>query len=145
MQQLEHPIDFDAIAKANTGVAAFAERLQPIQPQAYASQKDMTAGGFTKGPIPDPWMVRASRLSSKAFQVGFLIWRAAGKLGKHTFALSTKCTLEFGIDVDSKGRAVRHLEKAGLIKVERRTRRSPVITILKAEPLPECERDIEEA
>ena len=145
MQELEQPIDFDAIGKVNTGVAAFAERLQPTQSQGYASQKDMTADGFTKGPIPDPWMVRASRLSSKAFQVGFLIWRAAGKLSKHTFALSTKCTLEFGIDVDSKGRALRHLEKAGLIKVERRSRRSPIIMILKAEPLPECERDIEVA
>jgi DNA-binding transcriptional ArsR family regulator len=44
--------------------------------------------------------------------------------------LSNIATLEFGLDRNAKYRTLAWLERAGLVRVERRRGRSPVVTLL---------------
>ena len=95
--------------------------------------------GFVRGPIPMSWLCCASRLPGRAFQVGLLIWLRVGQRKSRRVLLSTELTKTFGIDGDAKTRALRHLEDAGLVSVERRCRKNPYVTVLQA-PAPEVEQ-----
>jgi hypothetical protein len=86
------------------------------------------------------WLRCASKLPGRAFQVGLLIWLRVGQQRSRRVLLSTELTKTFGIDGDAKTRALRHLERACLVSVERRLRKNPYVTVLRA---PEC--DLEES
>jgi hypothetical protein len=55
-----------------------------------------------------------------------LAWKAKSK----TFQLPNGQLNSFGVRRNTKERALRDLEAAGLIRVDRRQRKSPIITIL---------------
>jgi hypothetical protein len=61
-----------------------------------------------------------------ALHLLYLHWRAGGKPIK----LSNVTLTGTGVTKDTKWRGLRALEAAGLIRVERRARRSPVVTLL---------------
>lgn len=84
---------------------------------------------FIKGPIYVTWLCRASHLGVKALLVGLALWHIKGLRNAETFVVSNLMLQEWGIQPDAKRRALRALEKAGLIKVERRGRRSPQVTL----------------
>jgi len=98
---------------------------------AWIRDEELTEG-FIRGPIPMPWLWRASRLPGRAFQVGVLIWLRVGQRKSKRVLLSTELTKTFGIDGDAKTRALRYLEHAGLVCVERRLRKNPYVTVLQA-------------
>jgi DNA-binding transcriptional ArsR family regulator len=86
-------------------------------------------GRFLKGPVPWEWIVRASELPGKALIVGLSLWRLSGAIGKATVTLGNNELEPFGIDRAAKSRALTALEGAGLIMVERRRGRLPIVTI----------------
>ena len=57
-------------------------------------------------------------------------WRNGGR----TIKLTNIMAAEVGVSPDAKGRALDDLEKAGLIEVERRPDRSPLVTLLVKPP-----------
>jgi hypothetical protein len=71
----------------------------------------------------------------KALLVGLLLWNLKGLRKCETFAVSNIMAHDWGITPDAKRRALRKLEKAGLISVERRGKRSPLVTLLVGKPL----------
>jgi hypothetical protein len=87
-------------------------------------------GKFIAGPIPVSWVCQASRLGVKALLVGFALWHIKGLRKIHTFVVSNLMLEEWGVQPDAKRRALSKLERAGLIKVEGRGKRSPQVTIL---------------
>src|SRR5262249_25657046 len=85
---------------------------------------------FIAGPIDVSWVYKASRLGVKTLLVGLALWHLKGLRRFNTFIVSNLMLGEWKISPDAKSRALRKLEKAGLITVERRGKRSPVVTIL---------------
>lgn len=76
------------------------------------------------------WVVQASRLGVKALLVGLALWHLKGLRQADTFIVSNLMLRDWGVEPDAKTRALHKLEEAGLIRVERRGKRSPQITLL---------------
>jgi len=87
-------------------------------------------GKFIAGPIPVSWVCQAGRLGVKALLVGLALWHIRGLRKNHTFIVSNLMLRDWGIQPDAKSRALRKLERAGLITVERRGKCSPQVTLL---------------
>ena len=85
---------------------------------------------FLKGPIPWKWIVRAAYLSGKALHVAIAIWFLAGIGRNRIIKLSNKVVIALGISRFAKGRALKELERAGLVAIKRNNGSSPLITIL---------------
>jgi DNA-binding transcriptional ArsR family regulator len=62
--------------------------------------------------------------------VGLALWHLKKLRQADTFTVSNLMLQEWGVQPDAKSRALRALEKAGLIRVERRGKRSPLVSIV---------------
>ena len=87
-------------------------------------------GKFIAGPIPVSWVCQAGRLGVKTLLVGLALWHIKGLRKSNTFIVSNLILRDWGIQADAKSRALRKLEMAGLITVERQGKRSPQVTLL---------------
>jgi len=87
-------------------------------------------GKFIAGPIDVSWVVQASRLGVKALLVGLALWHLKKLRQADTFTVSNLMVQEWDIQPDAKTRALRKLEKAGLIKIARRGKRSPRVSLV---------------
>jgi len=94
------------------------------------SLPDRRSAQFLKGPVDWDWIIAASRARGRALEVGLCLWRLAGVMKTMTVRLATKEVEPLGIDRYAKARALAALEKAGLIRVERKRGRFPVVTIV---------------
>ena len=79
--------------------------------------------------IPIDWLSAAARLPGKSLHTGVALWCEAATATSSTIPLSNVCSLHFGVDRNAKYRALAWLERAGLVTVERKLGRSPVVTI----------------
>jgi hypothetical protein len=87
-------------------------------------------GKFISGPVDVSWLCQASRLGVTTLLVGLTLWYIRGLRKTNTFQVSNIMLEEWGVQADAKRRALRKLERAGLIAVERRGKRSPQVTLL---------------
>ena len=85
---------------------------------------------FLKGPVPWSWIQSAACLPAKSLHVGLCLWRLAGATHSMTIKLSNQEVAALGIDRHAKSRALQHLERAGLVKVDHHRGRFPRVTIL---------------
>jgi hypothetical protein len=85
---------------------------------------------FLKGPIPLSWLAAAARLPGRSLHVGLAIWCAAGRQRTHQVTLPNIDAGTFGLSRNTKYRALQWLEGAGLISVERKIGRAPIVTVL---------------
>jgi DNA-binding transcriptional ArsR family regulator len=76
------------------------------------------------------WLIELSHLSAPVQLLGFLLWAAASVRGRLTFSVSNAGLARHGITPDAKTRRLKKLEDAGLISIDRREKRSPIVTIL---------------
>ncbi len=97
--------------------AGFQRRLNPDAP-------------FLAGPVDMLWLSQARKLGVTALWVGLMLWFIRGLRRSDRFLVSNMAMRNWGVEPDAKTRALRKLEKAQLITVERRGRRSPRVTIL---------------
>jgi DNA-binding transcriptional ArsR family regulator len=86
-------------------------------------------GKFIAGPVDVSWVVQASRLGVKALLVGLALWHLKRLRLADTFIVSNLMMQGWGVQPDAKTRALRALERAGLIRIERRGKRSPRVTL----------------
>lgn len=85
---------------------------------------------FIKGPLSFVWLSEARQLGVTALWVGLGLWFLRGLRRSNSFIVSNLMMQEWGVQPDAKARALRALEKAGLITVERRGKRSPQVTLV---------------
>jgi DNA-binding transcriptional ArsR family regulator len=91
-------------------------------------------GEFFRGPMPLPWFGRASALGGKALPTALAVWFEAGRRGRlDNLKMTGKLVARLGVSPSSKSRALKALQEAGLIHVERRGRKNPLVTILGVE------------
>ena len=87
---------------------------------------------FLKGPVAWDWIIRAASLPGNALIVGLCLWRLRGATGNDSVRLGNGETEPFGIDRAAKSRALKVLERAQLITVDRSDSRRLMITLLSA-------------
>ncbi len=98
---------------------------------------------FIRGPLPLKWFQKASTISRTAGVVGLIIWRIAyqsklwgydsqRRTSGHIKVTNQTC-MKWGVCGNSKNAALRLMEKAGLIRLELKRGRSPVVQIIDAE------------
>src|SRR5437868_5292991 len=86
---------------------------------------------FLRGPILWRWWARAATLRGKSLHVASVIWLLAGlRLTTLDIHLSGKRLKELGVGRCSFYRALAALECAGLISVDRKRGRSPIVSLL---------------
>ena len=118
------PIDLDRFRVRPS--ASHTRKVKPARPRKGEY--------FLKGPVPLPWLETAARLPGKSLHAGIALWYAAGLMRSASVPLSNISGVRFGLDRNAKYRALGWLESAGLIAVERKLGRAPVVTILHPEP-----------
>jgi hypothetical protein len=117
------PIDLARIRIGPRAASAAKERLPRPQAGRY----------YLKGPIPLDWLSAAARLPGKSLHVGLALWFMGGLHKSRVITLSNISSLRFGLDRNSKYRALDWLEQANLVAVERKLGRAPLVTILEPE------------
>ncbi len=100
-----------------------------VETGALREAKRRYTGRFLKGPVPMRDIAAASRLPGKALAVFLAVRHRADLTRSAAVKLPTSLMRELGVSKDAKARALHQLEAAGLVTVERKRGRSPVITI----------------
>ena len=89
---------------------------------------------FLSGPIPWPWLCVASALPGAAVAVGVALWLEVGLSGERRVRLSMLRLRELGVTRWSAYRALRALEGATLVCVERHAGRLARVIVLDHRP-----------
>jgi hypothetical protein len=87
-------------------------------------------GKFIAGPIDVVWLSQARKLGVTALWVGLGLWFLRGLKRSDSFVVSNLMLDKWGVSPDAKGRALRKLERAGLITIDSRGKRSPNVTLV---------------
>jgi hypothetical protein len=114
------PSDFRVVQ----GGAASPKAIVPKRPAAAVGR------AFIAGPVDLAWLSQARTLGVTALWVGLLLWHLKGLKRADRFIVSNLFTQKWGVLPDAKARALRALERAGLISVQRSDRRSPLVTLI---------------
>lgn len=83
--------------------------------------------------VPLGWLENASRLPGKALAVGLAIWALAIAVKTKTVMVTPVSVEGFGVDAAGKSRALAALAKAGLITLQSRKGRFPLVTLVVAD------------
>ena len=104
----------------------------PALPEHTRSGRRVSSapGKFIMGPIDIAWVCQARQLGVTALLVGLALWYLKGLRRADAFIVSNLMVAEWGIKPDAKSPALRKLEKAGLISIERRGKRSPLVSLV---------------
>ena len=95
---------------------------------------------FIRGPLPLKWFQKASTISRTAAVVGMIIWRIAyqkklwgydsqRRTSGHIKVTNQTCK-KWGVCGNSKNAALRLMEEAGLIRLDLKRGRSPIVQIV---------------
>jgi hypothetical protein len=87
---------------------------------------------FLKGPIPWRWLVIADRLSGRGLALGLCLWRIVGWRRSRTVEVNLG-HLDLEMARGTARKALRALEDAGLVRVERRLGQCCRVTVLDVE------------
>jgi hypothetical protein len=128
------PLNLESVGRTLTDAdLAALKRAEPRRRLPRPADGEQYLGG----PIPLGWLSRAARLPGKALHLGTSLWFAAVRSNAKnpSVVLTGSLARRFGLEARTTWvRALTALENAGLVAVEDRTGRSPVVTILPAEP-----------
>jgi hypothetical protein len=103
--------------------------IPPVKPTPHRS-RHRPGELFLKGPIPARWLYSTFKLKRHATQMAIHLWILAGMRGSHTFRVSLWDLPEGTFTRWTAYRALRELERAQLISVERKRGRQATVTIL---------------
>ena len=112
------PFDFTRVEPAPPTIRTGREK-QP--PRHKPGEK------FLKGPIPWPWIELAGLLPGKALAIGLAVWREAGCRNEGTVPLNLS---NQRIPRRTAQRALQALASAGLVSIQHRDGRPPLVTLL---------------
>ena len=116
------PIDPDRL-RLNSNLAERLTTSLRRVPRASKGQR------FLRGPIPLDWLSAAAALPGRSLHVGVALWLEAGLRNSAVVPLSNLTGRYFGLDRNAKYRGLEWLEQAGLISVERKLGRAPMVTL----------------
>jgi hypothetical protein len=127
---LSDPFDPDALRLSGANFDAPRPLVPPRLPRHRPGEK------FLRGPIPWDWLQHAARLRGSALHAAVLLWFEAGCRKSQTVSINLTRAAEFRLSPDTMSRALRELETAGLVSVQRPPGRCLQVTILDAPAVP---------
>ena len=89
---------------------------------------------FVRGPIPYDWLRAALASGGKAGTLSWAMWWLAGMERKNPIKLTRQVLRDFNISPRSARRLLKDFERAGLVEVDRKRGRGPIVTLLKPSP-----------
>lgn len=92
--------------------------------------KHEPGGRFVRGPIPFDWLGVALALGGKAGNLVFAIWWLAGVERSNPIRMTARVLRDFHISPRAARRLLVDFERAGLVALDRRRGRGPLVTIL---------------
>jgi hypothetical protein len=108
-------------------------RLNGSAVKVGLSARPHKPGGQFLPALPERVFCRLVRLPRRAWAV-YTVLRLRGRLNRsQTVVLTSSFLSRFGLNRMDKSRGLSDLESAGLIRVERRDRRNPAVTLLPLE------------
>jgi hypothetical protein len=123
-------VDLDTFRLKEPGILA-VEVTQPLRGTRRYPRKTRPKGEeFLRGPIPMWWLQQAAQLPGPTVELGIVLWRMAFLRNDMAVQLTSTGLQEMNVDRSAKLRALMNMEKAGLIKVERKHGKNPVVTIV---------------
>jgi hypothetical protein len=93
-------------------------------------RKSRLTDSFIAGPIDIGWLSHARKLGVTALWVGLALWYLRGLRKSDSFIVSNRMMEFLNVEPDAKRRALRKLRNAGLIAIQSREKRSPLVTII---------------
>jgi DNA-binding transcriptional ArsR family regulator len=102
----------------------------PTERLGRSRRASSVGGKFIAGPVDVVWLSQARKLGVTALWVGLGLWFLRGLRRSNSFTVSNLMMRELGVHPDAKTPALRVLEEAGLIAIERRGKRSPRVTLI---------------
>ncbi len=105
-------------------------RVVEVETGALDAARRRRAGRFLKGPIPLNDIALAARLPGAALPVFLAVHHQVALTRQPRVRLPRALMAELDVSKDGKARALRHLESAGLVRVERNRGRQPVVTLI---------------
>jgi hypothetical protein len=101
-------------------------RIREVEIETAVLRRFMArhSGRFLKGPIPMGEIGLAARLPGRALALLLAVHHQTALTGKALVTLPRSLLVMLGIGKDAKARALRELEQAGLVTVERATGRA---------------------
>lgn len=115
---MAEPFDFRRVEPAPVMIPTGREKQAP---------RHKPGEKFLKGPIPWPWIELAGSLPGKALSVGLAVWREAGCRNEGTVPLNLS---NQRIPRRTAQRGLQALESAGLVSIQHRDGRPPLVTLL---------------
>ncbi len=100
---------------------------QPRKKQTLPKKED---NRFIKGPIQWKWVCAASKLPGKTLNVAMGLLFIKGLTKSDKVKMQGRLLHELSVSHQTYNKALRHLEEAGLVLVERRPGQTPTVTIL---------------
>lgn len=114
-----------------TDLARFRAAEKQLPSRRSRALRFIQGDRFLRGPIPMRWLSAAAALPGRSLHVAVAIRMVEGLEDRPTgLRLNARVLSELAIDRYAKYRALRHLERAGLIAVSRGAGRKEVIAIL---------------
>lgn len=95
-----------------------------------ARQRDTQTAAFIKGPIPMPWLEQAAHLPGKTIHAALALWYVRSVTRREQFTVKRQTWERLNLTRQAYHRALRDLEAQGLITVERKPGRYPLVTLL---------------
>lgn len=87
-------------------------------------------GRFLRGPVPMDWLKQAAKLPGRALHAGVALWFLDGFQQTGTVQARPSVLRDLGLDRHASYRALRELEKAGLVSVVRKRGAAAMVTLL---------------
>ncbi len=110
-------------------LAASEERQVALQTTAQLRQRQAAKGRFCL--VPLDWLKSACGAHGRGVEVGCVLWFRARADRSKTVRLSRHVILDvIGLDPQAARRALRALEQAGLVRVDRQHGRAPIVEIV---------------
>ena len=101
-----------------------------LSPRRRRSPSVRRHSRFLRGPISMTWLETAAKLPGRALHVALAIRHQSALERSSTVALSNKHCAALGVDRDAKRRGLAALQSDGLVIVERKPGRKPVVTLI---------------
>lgn len=85
---------------------------------------------FVRGPIPCDWLHRALACGGKSGNLALALWWLAGMQRCNPIRLTRQVAIDFNISPRCARRLLASFERAGLVQVERKRGRGPLVALL---------------
>jgi len=103
--------------------------VETLETPSTKSREDSEHRQFVK--VPLQWAADAAKATgTRGAMVWILLLHTAWKTKSTTFPLSNVMLARYGISRETKRRVLEKLAASGYIKVERRWKRNPIVTLL---------------